>query len=169
MSLTQWFTRSAPTVSCRFMAKAIFNFVPTPSTLATSTGSRIPEKFGANSPPKPPIFPSTSGPCVPLTRAWIRRLTQVAEIDVDPGAGVGFFLLCHPSEAKISQIRRTCADRHRYTDSRGHRCAQMTRPAAIYFRSANKVGCASSAASALARPSRFSMMNLSSSGSTGSG
>ena len=42
MSLTQWFTRSAPMVSCRSIAKAIFSFVPTPSTLETSTGSRIP-------------------------------------------------------------------------------------------------------------------------------
>ncbi len=69
MSFTQWFTRSAPTVSCRFMAKAIFNFVPTPSTLATSTGSRIPEKLGAKRPPKPPIFPRTSAPWVLFTRA----------------------------------------------------------------------------------------------------
>ena len=35
MSSTQWFTRSAPTVSCLSIAKAIFNFVPTPSMLAT--------------------------------------------------------------------------------------------------------------------------------------
>ena len=45
MSLTQWFTRSTPTVSCLSIAKAIFNFVPTPSILATNTGSRIPGKL----------------------------------------------------------------------------------------------------------------------------
>ena len=33
MSLTQWFTRSTPTVSCRFARKATFSFVPTPSAL----------------------------------------------------------------------------------------------------------------------------------------
>ena len=82
MSFTQWLTRSAPTVSWRFIANAIFSFVPTPSTLATSTGSRIPEKFGAKSPPKPPIFPRTSGPWVSRTRAWMRSLTKVPEINV---------------------------------------------------------------------------------------
>ncbi len=40
MSLTQWFTRSTPTVSCRFAMKATFSLVPTPSALDTSTGSR---------------------------------------------------------------------------------------------------------------------------------
>ena len=47
MSSTQWFTRSTPTVSCLSIANAIFNFVPTPSTLATNTGSRIPGKLAA--------------------------------------------------------------------------------------------------------------------------
>ena len=40
MSLTQWLTRSAPTVSCRPVMNATFSFVPTPSALDTSTGSR---------------------------------------------------------------------------------------------------------------------------------
>ena len=40
MSLTQWFTRSAPIVSCRPVMNATFSFVPTPSALDTSTGSR---------------------------------------------------------------------------------------------------------------------------------
>ena len=40
MSLTQWFTRSAPTVWCIFMSNATLSLVPTPSTLETSTGSR---------------------------------------------------------------------------------------------------------------------------------
>ena len=67
MSLTQWFTKSAPTVSCLFIANATFNFVPTPSMLATRTGSRILRKCAVNNPPKPPILPSTCGPCVRLT------------------------------------------------------------------------------------------------------
>ena len=40
MSLTQWLTRSAPTVSCRPVMNATFSLVPTPSALDTSTGSR---------------------------------------------------------------------------------------------------------------------------------
>src|SRR5258707_314409 len=71
MSSTQWFTTSMPTVSCLSIAKAIFSFVPTPSTLATKTGSRIPGKLPRNNPPNPPIFPSTCGPCVCLTSDWI--------------------------------------------------------------------------------------------------
>jgi hypothetical protein len=42
--LTQWDTRSMPTVSCRPVMKASFSFVPTPSTLETSTGSSMPER-----------------------------------------------------------------------------------------------------------------------------
>src|SRR5438046_9691177 len=38
-----------------------------------------------------------------------------------------------------------------------------------YFKSANRAGCASWSARALARCSRFSMMNLSNAGSTGRG
>ena len=41
MSFTQWFTRSAPMVSCLSIANAILSFVPTPSTLETSTGCAI--------------------------------------------------------------------------------------------------------------------------------
>ena len=39
-SLTDIATRSMPTVSCLFVAKASLSFVPTPSVEATSTGSR---------------------------------------------------------------------------------------------------------------------------------
>ena len=50
------------------------------------TGSRIPEKFGANKPPNPPMFPSTSGPCVLLTRAWMRRLTRLPRSTSTPAS-----------------------------------------------------------------------------------
>ena len=93
-------------MSCRSSAKAIFNFVPTPSMLLTRTGSRISEKFGANRPPKPPIFPSTSGPCVCLTSPWILPLRRLPKIHVHAGAGVSFFLPCHPERAKdLANVR----------------------------------------------------------------
>ena len=40
MSLTQWLTRSTPIVSWTPVMNATFSLVPTPSALATSTGSR---------------------------------------------------------------------------------------------------------------------------------
>ena len=74
-------------------------------------------------------------------------LYEVTEINVNAGEGVGFFLFpfCHSER----QSRNKKAN--------------------AYLRSANNVGCAASAARAFERPSRFSMMYLSSSGSTGRG
>src|SRR5438034_2205295 len=93
MSSTQWFTRSMPTVSCLFMAKAIFNFVPTPSMLATSTGSRIPGKPARNNPPNPPIFPSTCAPCVCLTNVPILRFSLFAKSTSTPARAYAFFTI----------------------------------------------------------------------------
>ena len=76
------------------MAKAIFNFVPTPSTLLTSTGSRIPEKFGAKQAAEAADFAEHLR-AVRLPNESVDSAFQaVAEIDVDAGAGVGFFRLC---------------------------------------------------------------------------
>src|SRR5512132_1077730 len=93
MSLTQRFTRSAPTVSCLSIANATFNFVPTPSILATRTGSRIPGKFPRNSPPNPPIFPSTCGPCVCLTNTPMWRLSSFAKSTSTPARAYAFFTI----------------------------------------------------------------------------
>src|SRR6516162_2997821 len=93
MSSTQWFTRSAPMVSCLFIANAIFNFVPTPSTLATNTGSRIRGKLARNNPPNPPIFPSTCGPCVSLTNAPIPRFSLFARSTSTPARAYAFFTI----------------------------------------------------------------------------
>ena len=60
--------------------------------LETSTGSRIPAKFARNKPPKPPILPSTCGPCVCLHERLDVALQAIAEIDIDARARVGFFL-----------------------------------------------------------------------------
>ena len=54
MSLTQWLTRSAPTVSCRPERNATLSLVPTPSALDTSTGASRPPGT-AYMPPNEPI------------------------------------------------------------------------------------------------------------------
>ena len=59
MSFTQWFTRSSPTVPCRPVRNATFNFVPTPSAELTSTGLRYPASWYIA--PKLPISVSTPG------------------------------------------------------------------------------------------------------------
>jgi hypothetical protein len=69
MSLTQWLTRSAPTVSKRPTRRATMSLVPTPSVLETSTGSFIPPKSARNSEPKLPMPVSTCGPWVERARA----------------------------------------------------------------------------------------------------
>ena len=85
-------------------------------------------------------------------------LQAIAELDVNAGAGVGLVLFCHPEQSEGS--RNACeVPRFARNDKR--------KPAA-YFSPAKSVGCFSSAR-ALARDSRFSMMNLSSSGLTGRG
>ena len=55
MSLTQWLTRSAPTVLWMPVSNASFSFVPTPSADATSIGSAISGNAPENIPPKLPI------------------------------------------------------------------------------------------------------------------
>ena len=50
-----------PTVSCRPVSIATLSLVPTPSVVATSTGSVKPAAFGSNSAPKPPRPPITPG------------------------------------------------------------------------------------------------------------
>src|SRR5690606_10464762 len=47
-------TRSMPMVSCRPVSMAILSFVPTPSVLATNSGSVKPARFKSNSAPNPP-------------------------------------------------------------------------------------------------------------------
>jgi len=54
------------------LAKAIFSFVPTPSQLATSTGSRICGKSPLNIPPKLPMSERT----LALKVVWASRLIR---------------------------------------------------------------------------------------------
>ena len=98
MSLTQWFTRSWPMVSCRSMANAIFSFVPTPSTLETSTGWRYRSRSSANNPPKPPTLPSTSRRCVAASSSGKRGFDLVAQVNVHARGGVSF--LFHRGSSK---------------------------------------------------------------------
>ena len=89
MSLTQWFTRSAPTVWCRFISKAIFSLVPTPSTLETSTGSRYFFLSMANRPPKPPISLKHAAIESLMGQILDALLGAVGALDVHAGIGVG--------------------------------------------------------------------------------
>ncbi len=66
--MTQWLTRSSPTVPCRPLAKATFSLVPTPSVDATSTGSRTP-RGTRYSPPNEPSSERVSGVAVERTSA----------------------------------------------------------------------------------------------------
>ena len=59
-------------VSWMPVMKATRSFVPTPSALATSTGSRTPAGESAKSPPKEPISERTPGVKVRLASAQMR-------------------------------------------------------------------------------------------------
>ena len=77
MSLTQWFTRSWPTVSCRPASIATLSFVPTPSALETSTG--LGTSVGTrNMPPKPPNSPRVPAVSVDTTCALMRAFASSA-------------------------------------------------------------------------------------------
>ena len=89
MSSTDIATQSMPIVSRRFASRAISDFVPTPSVEDTSSGSSYCFQSTANSPPKPPMSPTTS-------RAERRADVRLDELDgllagrdVDAGVGVG--------------------------------------------------------------------------------
>ena len=90
MSLTQWLTRSWPMVSWRSSATASLSFVPTPSMLDTSTGSRMPLKFGAEQPAEAARLAEHFRPVRGGERAAEAALEPVAEVDIDARAGVGF-------------------------------------------------------------------------------
>ena len=77
MSFTQWLTRSSPTVSCRPARKATFSLVPTPSALATSTGSRQAAASSLKSPPNKPISESTPGVKVERASCLMRRTASL--------------------------------------------------------------------------------------------
>src|ERR1700678_1686289 len=98
MSFTQWCTKSAPTVECSPISKAIFSLVPTPSTLETNTGSTYLVLSTANRPPKPPISLSTPRVNVLCAKYLMRCLVRLAWSMFTPAsayvmgeaAGVGF-------------------------------------------------------------------------------
>jgi len=79
MSLTQWFTRSAPTVSQVPARRATFILVPTPSMELTRIG-RASGNWAENRPPNSPMSLRTPGVRVAFTsgliraRAWSWRL-----------------------------------------------------------------------------------------------
>ena len=100
-------------------------------------------------------------------------LESIPEIDIYTGASVSLSLLCHPE--RVRRISQAILDAMMAArSSRDHPVfARFLAPLGMtrfgYFKSANSVGCVSCSASAFARCSRFSMMNLSRAGSTGRG
>ena len=62
----------------RFIMNATFSLVPTPSALATSTGSAEPAACMWNKPPNDPISESTPGVNVPCAKPRIRLTTSCA-------------------------------------------------------------------------------------------
>ena len=84
MSLTQWFTRSCPTVSCRPVAKATLSLVPTPSAELTSTGFFQPASWK----PAPNEPMSVRTPRVKVFRARRLMCDTARSGLVDVNAGV---------------------------------------------------------------------------------
>ncbi len=77
MSLTQWLTRSTPIVEWTPVMNASRSLVPTPSALATSTGSDTPAAPSWNRPPNEPISDSTPLVKVPRASDLMRRTTSL--------------------------------------------------------------------------------------------
>ena len=102
MSFTQWFTRSAPTVWCRFISKAIFSLVPTPSTLETRTGSEILLLVDGEEPAEAadlaqhPAIEGLMGKILDALLGAISTLDVHASVGVGDGAGF-CRLLCQES------------------------------------------------------------------------
>ena len=72
MSSTTMPTRSKPIVSWMSRACAIATFVPTPSVEEASSGRSYDfSTLASKSPAKPPTPPTTCGPCVRATAAFI--------------------------------------------------------------------------------------------------
>src|ERR1035438_9114234 len=95
MSLTQWLTRSAPTVECKSISNAIFSLVPTPSTLDTNTGPVYLVLSTQNSPPNPPVSLRTPADFAEHTpgKGLVRQILDallgaIRAADVHPGVGV---------------------------------------------------------------------------------
>jgi hypothetical protein len=85
MSLTQWLTRSWPTVSWRPDSIATLILVPTPSALETSTG--LGTSVGTrNIPPKPPKLPRAPAVTVDSTNRLMRCLASSAASISTPAA-----------------------------------------------------------------------------------
>src|SRR5206468_815941 len=74
-------------------AKAIFSFVPTPSTLETSTGCLYFFVSSAKSPPNPPTFPSTSRRCVDASSAGNPAFTLLPKSISTPARAYAFIFI----------------------------------------------------------------------------
>ena len=93
-------------MSCRFIAKAIFNLVPTPSTLETSTGRRYFCVSSANNPPNPPTFPSTSARCVDARSLGRPALTLLPRSISTPACAYAFFFIAGSQQLRLQLFFR---------------------------------------------------------------
>src|SRR4029077_10986202 len=73
-------------VECRFISKATFSLVPTPSTLETSTGSAYFVLSTEKRPLKPPISLSTPRVKVLWARYLMRCLVRLARLMSTPAS-----------------------------------------------------------------------------------
>ena len=90
MSLTQWLTRSVPTVWCIPSSKATFSLVPTPSAELTRMGFFQRCMSSRKSAPKPPMPPSTLRLKVFCARYLMRSLAGRRCVMSTPGVGIGY-------------------------------------------------------------------------------
>ena len=75
-------------MSCRPVMNATLSFVPTPSALDTSTGSRYRSRSIWNRPPNDPMSDSTPGVKVPLAIDLMRRTVSLPAAMSTPAVAV---------------------------------------------------------------------------------
>src|SRR3954447_1039593 len=100
MSSTHMATRSMPMVVKRPAAWATRALVPTPSVEDTRIGSRYRLGSKANSPPKPPMSPTTSGRNVERTRSLMRATASSPAVMLTPAASY-----VSPTDWRVSRVR----------------------------------------------------------------
>ena len=104
MSLTQWLTRSAPTVWWMPSSKAILSLVPTPSALETRTGCLYLSGVELEEAAKAADFAQDVAGEGALGEVLDTLLGTVAAGNIDPGIGVGDWTF---SELRASSWLRT--------------------------------------------------------------
>src|SRR5258708_5191270 len=110
-------------VSWRFARNATLSLVPTPSQLATSTGSRHLRRSRENKLPKPPISASTCGVNVPRASAAMRCLAWSARRMFTPASAYVEAFKWPILTQAVPATWRLPDSTHRRVDHRGVRLA----------------------------------------------